>query len=657
MKAMPQFAVSLLAGKSTAAAAKDGVSLLTAVQASKEGAPGEKKVVAVQPHELPNAAKVPPDRRLLGRVVGIEQNEAVFSCYLVCGPTRKQVIQIEAWRELAKPAADMLPAGELVSLSNVALSMRRSDKMKFNYSGVQLFVRFDKRLEVASAADEGTKPVNGFPDILLQDLPHKVPVTSFSFASCLREGLVRIHGRVVEAKTFSTKGSAAEVGKAILEEVTPDGTKWQAELIGFDASAGMVAALEVDGTYDFFGLAVQSQYDKNGFAFKWVKGSGMEKTSSGSASVAAGVAGGRVRMLSGGGSGASAGGHASARAYLVAASTLESILPLTGVHKFDSNVVWEIPWVKVLDLGRKQQDEWHYMGCTECLKSNCSTHQGGTRRCYALDLVFADHTSRLEAKMFTRSADEMFAAAGVSENGALEPQDQGRILETLQGLHFSIRVAIQEEDAYGNRPARNLLHVVRVRQQEATWTGTAKPLLKIPVSGGQCGVPAMSVQEISVDAADQVKGPNNDFLDSVELLIRIGTKKPQHQQQEHERGLRLMVEAFDHTDAGCPAFILMWIVPIEALFDLARDLVPDKVFAITGRPVVMGGVITAWQVLQYSADVHVESWVARKEWQRTDLEKTAGRKRTALDAFADKTPNSKVKFATETLASPSYTAS
>ena len=143
--------------------------------------------------------------------------------------------------------------------------------MKFNYSGVQLFVRFDKRLEVASAADEGTKPVNGFPDILLQDLPHKVPVTSFSFASCLREGLVRIHGRVVEAKAFSTKGSAAEVGKAILEEVTPDGTKWQAELIGFDASAGMVAALEVDGTYDFFGLAVQSQYDKNGFAFKWVR--------------------------------------------------------------------------------------------------------------------------------------------------------------------------------------------------------------------------------------------------------------------------------------------------------------------------------------------------------------------------------------------------
>lgn len=655
--AMASLAVSFLTGKPTGAASKGSVSFLTAqAAASQDGAQGDKKAVAVQPHELPSAARVSPGRRLLGRVVGIEQTDTVFTCYLVCGPTRKQIIQIEAWRELATPAAGLLRAGELLSLTNVSLSMRKAEKMKFNYSGVQLFVRFDKKLKVESAADEAARPVSGFPELMLKDLSQEIPVTSFSGASCLREGLVRIIGRVFEAKNFTAKGAATEVGKASLEEVGPDGTRWQAELLGFGDHARQVATLEVNQTYVFFGLAVQAGDAKNGFAFKWVKGAGMQKTSLGNASSGAASAAGTVKMLSGSTSGSGFGAYASARACLVSASTLESILPVTGSRKFDNSIVWEVPWVRITDVSRRNYDEWHYDGCTECYKSNCTQHQCGTRRCYALDISFADHTSTLEAKLFTRAADDLFAAGGVAEAGTLAPDGQAQLLEILQGFHFSIRLAITEEEAYGNRPARNQLHVVRVRRLEESWTGTVKPLLRIPVSGGKCGVPAMSVQEISVDAADQVQGPDNVFLDSVELLVRIGEKKLQHRQQEHETGLRLIVEAFDHSDEECPAFLLMWIISIEALLDLARDLVADKVFCIIARPVVMGCAIQAWQVLQHSSGVNVTAWLARKAWQRTDLEKVAGRKRPALEAFAEKTPNSKVKVVAEALASPSYTA-
>ena len=653
---MSGFSVSFLTGK-PAAQSSQGVSFLTASgKASKEGAPGEKKNMAMQPHELPSASRVPPSRRLLGRVVGIEKTESVFSCYLVCGPTRKQVIQIEAWRELVKPATDMLRAGELVSLTSVALSMRKSEKMKFNYSGVQLFVRFDKNLKVEAAADEGSKPVSGFPELLLQDLPHKIPLTTFSFASCLREGLVRIQGRVVESRHFTAKGASTEVGKAILEEVTPDGAIFQAELVGFGEVAVQIAALEVDRMYEFSGLAVQVADEKNGFAFKWVKGASMQIISSEKASSGSAAGMGKVKMLSNKGTGSGLGGYASARAYLVSASTLHSMLPSTGSRKFDNSIVWEVPWVRILDIGRRNQDDWHYIGCTECYKSACSQHASGTRRCYALDLSFADHTGTLEAKLFTRAADDLFAAAGVTEAGALEPEGQPQMFEMLQNKNFSIRLSIHEEDAYGNRPARNQLHVVRVRCQEESWTGTAKPLLRIPDAAGQCGVPAMSVQEISVDGADQVRGPDNVFLDTVELLVRIGKKKPQHQQQEHETGLRLLVEAFDHTDEQCPTFTLMWIISIDALLDLAQDLVPERVFQITARPVVNSGAITVWQVLQYSATVNVDAWLARKQWQRTEMETTSGRKRSAMEAFAEKTPNSKVKVVTDTLASPSYTA-
>ena len=142
----------------------------------------------------------------------------------------------------------------------------------------------------------------------------------------------------------------------------------------------------------------------------------------------------------------------------------------------------------------------------------------------------------------------------------------------------------------------------------------------------------------------------------MELLVRIGDKKPQNQQQDDEAGLRVTVEASDHGDEHSDPFFLMWVVSIEALLDLARDLLPKSIFRIIARPVVMGGKIVAWQVLDHSAKVDVEAWLARLQWQRTDLDQKTGKKRPPLEAFADKTPNSKVKALKDALASPSYTA-
>eukprot|EP00434_Breviolum_minutum_P039071 symbB.v1.2.034677.t1/scaffold4517.1/size38588/1 len=620
---------------------------------TKEGDSKEKKPVSVQPHELTSQARLPKRQRLLGRVVCVEEQETLFTCYLVCGPTRKQLIQVEAWQTLKQRAAELLQEGELVSLTNVALTLRKPEKMKYCYSGVQYLVRFDNRIEVESAVQEAQRAVSGFPDMLVKDLCHNIPLTSFSAAACLREGTVRIKGLVRDANRVGGK-NATECGKAFLEERENDGTRAQAELLGFGEHCNCVADLEKEQMYEFEGLAIQASTDKNGFAFKWVKGSTKKKTELASTTASATFSG-EVKMLSKS-SYTKSGGYADARAILVAASTLDSIVPNSGSHKFENDVVWEIPWVMVTDISRRGFEAWHYTGCSECFKASCEQHSGQTRNCYAVELQFVDHTSLLEAKMFTQVADELFREAGVDPPGSLTADHEQDVLRTLKDMNFAIRLAIREDEGYQNRPARNNLQVVRIRKQDAKWTGTAKPLLRIPTTQQKFGIPAMFVKEVEVDAADQLKGPGNVLLDCVELLVRIGDKKPQNQQQDDEAGLRVTVEASDHGDEHSDPFFLMWVVSIEALLDLARDLLPKSIFRIIARPVVMGGKIVAWQVLDHSAKVDVEAWLARLQWQRTDLDQKTGKKRPPLEAFADKTPNSKVKALKDALASPSYTA-
>ena len=73
-------------------------------------------------------------------------------------------------------------------------------------------------------------------------------------------------------------------------------------------------------------------------------------------------------------------------------------------------------------------------------------------------------------------------------------------------------------------------------------------------------------------------------------------KIPQNQQQEDEARLRLTVEALDHGDEHCPTVLLMWVVSMQALLDLARELLPGTIFRIIARPVVSTGKIMAWHL-------------------------------------------------------------
>ena len=627
---------------------------------SGTNAAAEKKPMAIQPHELSKGSKLGADRRLVGRLVDFQDTDQVLSCYLVCGPGRKQVIQIEAWRELKEAAKQVFHAGQLVSLTCVSLSLRKADKMKYSYSGVQVMVRFDKHLQVAPADEESSRSLCGFPELKLADLARTIPETSFKAASCLREGLVRIKCRVLEANAFTPK-SGKSLGKALVEEKF-ENERWQAELVGFAEFATDVAGLQAGSAYLLTGIAVQASQDKNGFAFKWVKGSAASLLTG---ELAASFLTGKNpdtlsntsqdvgRKLSN--RSALAGNRSQARAIYVSASTLDCFLPSSGCRKFDNAEVWEVPWVTLVDINpRRTALDWHYTGCSECFKSACAQHEGAQRRCYAIDVQLVDHTGLLEAKMFTAQADEMFASAGITTPGSIEPQDQLTVLQTLRGLNFSVRLAIMEEEAWQSRAARNYLQVLQIRMLPQTWTGTAKPLLRFSASGGCSGIPAVRAEEVVVDAAEQITGPKDCLLDCVELLVQIGNKKPQNRQEADEAGLRVSVEASDLGSESRPKMTLSWLVSTTALLDLGRELLPNATFRIIARPVVAKG--KAWQVLQHSSNVDAQAWQERLQWQRQDMDMGNSRKRVPPEEFTQQTPNSKVQCVRNMLASPSYTA-
>ena len=138
--------------------------------AGATGDGSEKKAVAIQPSELTGATQLNKNRRLVGRVVNVDKTDSLFKCCLVCGPTRRQTIEIEAWRELSGPASQHLEAGKLVSLTSVSLGVRKAEKMKFSLCGTSQYIRFEKTLRIDSAEDEKDKQVVGFTDMTLKDL-------------------------------------------------------------------------------------------------------------------------------------------------------------------------------------------------------------------------------------------------------------------------------------------------------------------------------------------------------------------------------------------------------------------------------------------------------------------------------------------------------
>ena len=145
---------------------------------------GQRPMV-VRPSELTQPGRLDGAKRLLGRLVEVEHvPNARFGCYLVCGHTARDVIAIEAWRELAEPAASLLKASCVVSLTQIALSRRQASKAKYTHSQCDLFVRFDKG---AGVEEETTPPL---------ELPAGMPCTPLHQAACWKDGLVNVRAEV-----------------------------------------------------------------------------------------------------------------------------------------------------------------------------------------------------------------------------------------------------------------------------------------------------------------------------------------------------------------------------------------------------------------------------------------------------------------------------
>ena len=85
----------------------------------------------------PTAGKMDSNKQLVGRVMKSERTDLVFSCYLLCGTSRKELIYLEAWRELATVAQAALQDGALVSLLNATLVAQKAEKVKSSLSPSQ----------------------------------------------------------------------------------------------------------------------------------------------------------------------------------------------------------------------------------------------------------------------------------------------------------------------------------------------------------------------------------------------------------------------------------------------------------------------------------------------------------------------------------------
>ena len=150
----------------------------------------EKKAMAVMPNELTKAGKLDSSKRVVGRIVEVEEKDANYTCYLVCGLHRKDTLQIDAWQEHKGPARRELTANRLVSITNASLVLWKGEKQKYSLSASRFAIRFDKNLGIASAENEKNEKIAGGGSLALKDLPMHFPVTSLKVAACLKEATV-----------------------------------------------------------------------------------------------------------------------------------------------------------------------------------------------------------------------------------------------------------------------------------------------------------------------------------------------------------------------------------------------------------------------------------------------------------------------------------
>ena len=617
---------------------------------------GQRPMV-VRPSELTQPGRLDGAKRLLGRLVEVEHvPNARFGCYLVCGHTARDVIAIEAWRELAEPAASLLKASCVVSLTQIALSRRQASKAKYTHSQCDLFVRFDKG---AGVEEETTPPL---------ELPAGMPCTPLHQAACWKDGLVNVRAEVTGGFSRATDDKD-RLFKLTLRQPGKAGEFSEAEVLAWGELATAAEQVPRPAMMELRNLAV-TKHAKNGFTLKWLKQTAACALPAVEAEeLRANMAGReRCKTLSLRAGGAAARDYGAGPATLVSLATLGAFLPAAEAKKFSHEDVWEAPFCTLAHLqtlSRVPEDSWHYTGCATCFRKTCDKHdEAGVRPCYSLEATVWDHTATLDARIFTKCVDEVLRAALAFRPGdAVQSQENAE--HEIRARKWAVRFVVAHDEAYsgptGSRAARNTLQVVHVREAPLTYSGSAKPLLCLRAAASLPGCPCIYLSDATLDDAGQITAGEDLPVQYAELLLRITTKDPVQECNEAERGVRIIFECADATQPDIRAD-LTWVVSVRDSLAIARQR-PDTLLRVVAKPHVLFDTdgepsLRHWQVIfQFpAADADIEPFARRRAWQLSlDSQPSLKIKRLQEDAMA-MTPLTKVAKVKEALTSPSFRA-
>lgn len=617
-----------------------GVTMRSAMSSGSEA-------MVVSPSEVTKAGRLEDAKRFIGRVVEIEITDDLFSCYVLCGMNRKDMIHVEAWKELSRPARGLLKEGSLVSLRKVMLATRKAEKNKFSLSGCRMFVRFDKDASIEEAENAADRTVPGYEEVKMQDLPRQVPRTTLQAAGCLKEGAVAVRVEVLEVTRVKGKDEVNDKSmvKAHVADRNAAGKGYSAEILAWGDDGSRLHTVEIGKVYDIWPLCIFPRNDKQSFALRWIKNTKIEATKD-MAPCDFAVRGELVELSQRKDGVGGRPDYKNLSATLVAASTLTHFLPERSSVKFDSEEVWELPFVIVTDMNLTT-----YEGCSSCLKKSCG-HSAPKRVCYNVELMIADHTATLEGKVWTWVMDDVLKVGGIEKpEGGIANEEQVR--KVLCDSAWSVRCTIVEEAAYQNRGARNRVQIVSMLSQSWQFRGTKNGLFALSSQNCRDGVPYVYARDLTVDAADQVVDEEQRTFEMVEMLFEIKSA-PMQETKDGEKGVRLIFTCVDVADPRSTAteVIVMWVVNLEEVLPIAR-LPEGQLRRAILQPCVKEEKIERWQVVSSTAmsQKDIDPWRARKTWQNLSFGDSA-KKRVAEEIVA-LTPQSKFTKTVEALKSPS----
>lgn len=348
---------------------------------------GASDAMVVSPTEITKAGRLEAAKRLVGRVIETETTDDMFSCYLLCGPTRKYSLHLEAWRELASVAKNLLPEGKLVSMSNVALALRKADKGKWSLSGCRMVIRFDKDLQVKVLDVPGDDVfVPGCDNLLLKDIPKATPTTSLEAAGCLREGTIAVRVFLLEiVQRPNAEQAEKSMCKLRVVEKRQQGPSYEADILYWGADArSRMSSMQVKCLYDICPLSVSVATDKHSFSLRWLRSTKAVCVEGADAYDDAVCAQPTVHLSQWKDKGLGRPDYKSQEATLIAASTLAHFVPERGCQKVSASDVWELPFVTVLDVVSSGENLPIYEGCSTCFRKSCS-HGAPKRSCYNVE--------------------------------------------------------------------------------------------------------------------------------------------------------------------------------------------------------------------------------------------------------------------------------